>query len=417
MFAETRVNVSSLKNLRDAVTKSDQRITMKPGKYDLTDLPERSRDITVSGSNNKIDLTGVFLKAPVGSVRSSYLVVSGDRNIFKGGTIEDTYDSGLTEVTDFSAYNQDRSTLARGLKGAPVVRVRGNENTIHGMKLTVRGSFPYGYGSLYGIGRDSAFGLDKRCGILLTGKANTIDHCEVQMRAFGHGIYMQEPADKSVIRNTLVEGRMRPSKDLYLETDPKDLPARSGYKSENLPIPKDVLLPLSEDGIRTYPGGGSVIVENCTVKKMRGGYRLYLASGATVIDSTAVDCGATNYNMPKGGTIQGSSGNFSYAPLNDFRLSRSKQNIELTILRSPEIVGPHNLADVLGSNHKIIFHRENGPTDKNLRPIVVSDDNSTITNETEYPIILQATASGNTVISVGEVTNLGTNNKVTQLKP
>ena len=73
---------------------------------------------------------------------------------------------------------------------------------------------------------------------------------------------------------------MRPSKDLYLETDPEDLPARSNYRmplSDNRPIPKDVMLPLSEDGIRVYTGGGSVTVENCTVKKMRGGIRLYLA--------------------------------------------------------------------------------------------------------------------------------------------
>jgi hypothetical protein len=62
------------------------------------------------------------------------------------------------------------------------------------------------------------------------GKSNTIDGCEVQQRAFGHGIYMQSPADKTVVKNTLVEGVLRPSKDLYLETNPRDLPARSNYE-------------------------------------------------------------------------------------------------------------------------------------------------------------------------------------------
>ena len=225
--------------------------------------------------------------------------------------------------------------------------------------------------------------------------------------------------NKTVIRNTLVEGAMRPSKDLYLETDPKDLPARSNYKmprNGNKPIPKDVMLPLSEDGIRVYTRGGSVTVENCTVKKMRGGIRLYLASRATVTNSTAIDCGNTNFNMTGGGKITGSTGNFAYAPLSDFRLSKSKQNIELTILPSPHAVGPHNVADILGNNHNIVFHRSEGPIDTDLRPIVVKGDNSTIRNETEYPIILQSSASGNTVVSFGPVTDRGTNNKVSRME-
>jgi parallel beta-helix repeat protein len=73
------------------------------------------------------------------------------------------------------------------------------------------------------------------------------------------------------------------------------------------------MIPLSEDGIRVYAGGGSVTVENCTVKKMRGGIRLYLASRATVTKSTAIDCGNTNFNLPSGGKVTdlGSNNNIS----------------------------------------------------------------------------------------------------------
>ncbi|HUV93081.1 MAG TPA: hypothetical protein VMV80_08340 [Anaerolineales bacterium] len=157
-------------------------------------------------------------------------------------------------------------------------------------------------------------------------------------------------------------------------------------------------------------------MENCIVKKMRGGIRLYLASSATVTNSTAIDCGSTNFNLPGGGKITGSGGNFAYALLSDFRLSKSKQDIELTILPSPHAVGSHNVADILGSNHNIIFHRSEGPIDTDLRPIVVTGDNSTIRNETEYPIILQSSASGNTVVSFGKVTDFGTNNKISHVE-
>ncbi len=416
--AETTVNVSTLAQLREAVQKSDRTIVLKRGCYTLTDLPDGSRNIPCSGSNNTIDLSGVYVNVPVGATRRSYITISGNNNTFKGGTFEDIYKSGLKEVTDFSSYNQNRATLAKGLRGSAVLGITGDNNRVVGTKLTVRGSFPYGYGSIYGIGSDNVYGLDKRCAIVIKGKSNTIDGCEIQQRAFGHGIYMQKPANKTVIKNCLVEGRMRPSKDLYLETAPKDLPARSKYRLPrrgNKPIPKDVMLPLSEDGIRVYTGGGSVTVENCTVKKMRGGIRVYLASHATVSNSTAIDCGNTNFNLPGGGKITGSVGNFAYAPLSDFRLSKSKQDIELTILPSPHAVGSHHIADILGSNHNIIFHRDEGPIDTDLRLIVVKDDNSTIRNETEYPIILESSASGNTVVSFGKVTDNGTNNRVSHI--
>ena len=412
------VRVSSLAELKAAVQQNRQRIIMNPGQYTLTDLPRGKREIHCSGSDNTIELSGVSVTIPVGSTRQSYIRISGNNNVFRGGTFEDTYRSGLKKITDFSAYNQDRTELARGLKGGPVLRVSGNHNTIADTKLTVRGSFPYGYGSIYGIGRDNIFGLDKRCGILIKGENNIVDGCEVQQRAFGHGIYMQGPADQTTIRNTLVEGIMRPSKDLYLETGPKDLPARSNYQlplSKNQPIPQDVMLPLAEDGIRVYTGGGSVKVENCTVKKMRGGIRVYLASHATVTNSLAIDCGSANFNLPKGGTIAASSGNFAYAPLSDFRLARSGQVIELTILPSPHVTGPHNLANVLGDRHKIVFHRSDAPLDTKLRPIVVEGNNSTIRNETEYPVILQTSASGNTIVSFGPVTDHGTRNTVSRI--
>ena len=157
-------------------------------------------------------------------------------------------------------------------------------------------------------------------------------------------------------------------------------------------------------------------MENCTVKKMRGGIRVYMASRATVTDSTAIDCGWTNFNMTGGGKIVGSTGNFAYAPLSDFRLSKSNQDIELTIIPSPHAVGSHNVADVLGSNHNILFHRSEGPIDTDLRPIVVKDDNSTIRNETEYPIIFESSSSGNTVVSFGPVTDYGTNNRVSRVE-
>lgn len=423
LHAQTKVNVSSLKGLREATQKDNQAIVMKPGRYKLTDLPEKSRNLPISGSNNTIDLSGVYVAVPVGSTGSEYITISGDDNVFQGGTFEDIYKSGLDLIKDFSAYNKDRRELARGLGGDAVLGITGDNNRVENTKLTVRGSFPYGYGSIYGIGADNAFGLNKRCGIVIKGKRNTLEGCEVQQRAFGHGIYMQEPADKTVIRNCLVEGVMRPSKDLYLETDPDDLPVRSNYKiqrkrklNDGPSIPKDIMIPLSEDGVRAYPNTGSATVENCTVKKMRGGIRLYLGGGGTVVNSTVIDCGLSHFDLPRGGEVNASTGNFAYAPLAHVKESKTRQILQLTVVPSPHAVGPHNVADIEGSGHSIVFHRTPGPTDTNLRTIVISASKSTIRNETEYPITLQASATKNTIISLGPVTDRGSDNIVKQIK-
>ncbi|AXT55162.1 T9SS C-terminal target domain-containing protein [Aquimarina sp. AD1] len=427
--------VSSLVEFREAVQNSNQNIILESGDYYLEDLPSNSRVINCTGSGNTIDMTGARINTLVGSIREVYFIISGDNNILRNGVVEDFYKNGLDEVTDFSAYNNDRDNLAYGLRGDPIMSITGNQNLVEGLEMIVKGSFPYGYGSQYGIGSQNTFGLSKRCGILITGSdgggiGNTLDGITMYHYAFGHGIFMQSGASETTIKNCYIEGRIRLSNDIYNDTETYDLPYITDYKfpagdgswrlpfEESYDIPLNHVYPLSEDGIRSYNNTGSVTVENCTVKQMRGGIRLYLASSATVTNSQAIDCGSggTNYNMPAGGTIIGSSGNFTYAPLSDFRLSRSRQNIEMTIIPSPNAIGPHNIADILGNDHNIIFHRIPGPLDLDEeRAIVVYGDNSTIVNETEYTIILESGATGNTVSSCGLVINNGSNNSISQL--
>ena len=423
---KVQIEVESLLELRSAIVQSNQSIAMKAGRYNLEDLGSESMVMTFSGSNNTIDLSGVYIQVPVGSIRESYMLVTGNDITIKGGEIEDTYRNGLKVVDDFSAYNQDRTNLAYGLKGAAVMTVSGDNNVISGLKLTTRGSFPYGYGSMYGIGRGNAYGLDKRCGILINGKNNTLNNVEVQQRAFGHAIYTQSPADNTTIKNCYVEGRLRATADFYNETDSNDLPYKSDYNMPfdeaggkydfPIPIPKDDMFTLMEDGIRVYNKGGSITVQNSVVKKARGGIRLYFSPDATVTNSMAIDCGSTNFNLPSGGHISGSKGNFTYAPLSDFRLAKSNQDIEITILPSPHATKSHNIADVQGNNHNIVFHRTPGPIDKIKRAIVVKGNNSTIINETEYAIVLESSTSGNTIHTCGPIIDHGKNNKIITLE-
>lgn len=413
------VHVSTIAELHSAMSGSDQKIIMKSGKYEIG-----SESLRLSGDNNIVDLTGAHFSCEVSQAGDSRMNITGDGNTIHNGEFEDVYYNGMEKVTDFTAYNQDRKRLANG--GGTNIRIKGDNNLIIGLKVTVRGSFPYGYGAMFGIGRNHSFKLSKHAGILVTGKNTVLDGVEVYQQAFCHGIFMQSPADNTVIRNSLVEGVVRPTNDMYAETNPNSLPYKYDYKmpfsivggknEPETPIPKDHMFTLTEDGIRIYRDGGSVRVENTTVKKTRGGIRTYLGSGATVVNCTAIDCGSTNFNLPKGGTIKGSSGNFAYGPLSDFRLGKSNQNIELTILPSPNALGDHNIADIQGDNHTIVFHRAHGPVDKTTRAIVVTGNNSTIRNETEYSIVLEPSASGNTVVSFGSVVDRGKDNMVSRIE-
>ncbi|QDO94268.1 carbohydrate-binding protein [Formosa sediminum] len=424
---DEEITVSTLSELQSAVLGDNQHIILDNGGDNIynfeDDLPSVLRKIEVSGSNNTIDLTGVYINVPVGSVSSTYFVISGNNNIILGGEIEDTYRNGITEITDFSTYNQDRDNLAHGLGGDAVVTITGEGNLVDGLKLTTRGSFPYGYGSIYGIGAENEFGLDKRCGILINGKKNSLDNVVLHQRAFGHGIFMQGDADETVITNTQVDGRVRLGAEFYEETEPYDLPFLSDYLEpfyDDKPIDKTEMHSLCEDGIRMYNIPGSVTIENCTVDQMRGGIRLYLGGQATVNNVTSTNCGSSNYNLPGNvGTITNSFGNFAYAPLSDFALDRNGYNAEWTIIPSPHATGPHNLMDVNGNNHKLIFHRIEGPTDTNLsREIVVTGTGSTIINETEYTIRLKSTSSENTIFSCGEgqIIDEGFNNTTTRFE-
>jgi hypothetical protein len=450
----TEVNVSNLYELRAAVQKSNQLIVMKPDSYTITELPDTIRTFPCSGSGNFIDLSGVYINFPVGTCKTAHFSFTGSNNTLKGGTFEDTYQNGMVEVTDFGSYNQNRKTLAKGLKGGANIVLSGNDNTIMGMKLTARGSFPYGYGSMYGIGRGNATGLDKRCGLLITGVGNTVDSCEFQHRAFGHVIYMQKNADKTVIKNTYIEGAVRPSNDTYKETNDGDLPNRFDYKMPigqmaGLPIPRDVMFNLTEDGIRAYNIPGSVTVENCTVKKCRGGIKLYLAKGEVKVSNcTVLDCVVQGYSLNNGGKIINCKGNAAYGPLIYMHFDGSQnQEIEMEVLPAPHAVGNHVFAAIKGSGHKIKLTQaeKSSPIDVNLRPIVVGyparfeflttdypgvpagyeenfekyfgdatykASNITIENGTDYPVILGELSTGNSVASLDNVNDLGTDNTV-----
>ncbi|TWT80735.1 hypothetical protein CA13_21810 [Planctomycetes bacterium CA13] len=437
------VEVSSLEGLRAAIAKSNQQIVLKPGAYEVSDR----RGFRFSGSNNDVDLSGCHIKIPLQIVFGRRLFsLTGDHITMRGGTLENTYPDGMIEVTDYGAYNRGKK-----LGGMTEISIPGDDNRIDGLTMTVRGSFPYGYGNMFGIGAGSVLDLEKHCAIQITGDRAIIDSCHIKMEAFGHAIFVQG-GDRTTVRNTFVEGTLRPSNDCYSETNSRDLASRFDYQLQwpeevrGLPIPRNHMINCTEDGIRAYKGAGEMIVENCVVKKTRGGIKLYMAKSAKVTNCKVLDCVVQGYSLPSRGVISNCSGNAAYGPLLYVHSdSHEGQTIELEVLPSPHSLGDHPLAAIKGRGHRITFTRADSSASETLRPIIVGypmrfdflcvdypsvpdgheehfakyspatyrASEITICNETLHPVVLGSQSQQNSVISSGPIRDHGTNTDLT----
>jgi len=175
------------------------------------------------------------------------------------------------------------------------------------------------------------------------------------------------------------------------------------------PIPANAAESLSEDGIRSYRDSGSVFVENSYVSGMRSGIRLWLGSETSVINTTAIDNRIANVSMNRGGVVDSVTANFTYGPALLVDNFEQNQNIDMTLMPSPNAVGPHNIANI-NREGTIVFRRHPGPRDsQESRVILVTANNANITNYTEYTIELAPGTTGNRVTTAGEVRDNGSN--------
>lgn len=149
------VTVSSLADLAQAAAKSGQTVTMKPGMYRLLDyippsaIPERRQRgefqfLTFGGSGNVVHLAGVTIEVDTAlrnalhaPIHTAEFLVKGNNNALDGLTINDIGDG-------------------KSMGGA-ALGVTGSGNALRNCVLHVCGSFPYGYGDLFGKGGPAAF--------------------------------------------------------------------------------------------------------------------------------------------------------------------------------------------------------------------------------------------------------------------
>lgn len=442
---QSYVAVRSLTELQTAISNSNQHIRMKRGVYVASALMSDNTTVfKFDGANNTLDFTGVTLQVPTKLLNSmsttpihsqvTYDVI-GDNITFLNGTFENIYPNGQHDVTDFTAHNKNPDYWPA--RQMTEFRVWGNGVQFLNNTITIRGSYPYGYGDMLGKGAGSAVYLRKHAGVQISGDNTLIDGMNLTVLAFGHGIFMQG-ADNTVIKNSVVQGRMRLGADMHAD-GPDSLMGQFNFEQQypdyyvGVPIVSDLMYNLTEDGIRAYTQGtkldgsvvrtGAITVEDTKVINMRGCITTPLASKPSYIKNVEIQGCSIGYALANSSDVINSRGDAGYGPLlHSTYDTRKNGNIEITVTNIPS-TGSHALAYIAGSGHNIVFHSD-GTTPDTPREIRVGDtgdrwendpsyhdaSNILLINETNQPVVLTETSNNITGESVGRVTDNGAGN-------
>ncbi|MDF7798188.1 hypothetical protein P4C99_01840 [Pontiellaceae bacterium B1224] len=380
--------------------------------YDFT-------DVTINFST---DLLTAFGKADVYQVQ-----IVGNHNVLKGLT-----------MVDVGSKNDHPTRRATNLV------MDGTHNRVEDFHMTVKGSFPYGYGDAFGKGGKTVIPHQKHSAFLIRGNSNHAKDCTIIHRAYGHAIFTQAAHD-ALIEGCYVEGEVRSTDDMLAEegtgspADKVDFETVWGYR-----LPSGFMMSLQEAGIRAYNAGETwidgkeikrgthnVTVLNCTIKDMRVGVTLTHATGKKYVEGT------TSLGCERGfcigeGDIVSCQGDAVHGPVFGTDYERDKNcNAEITVLPSH---GDYNnnqqLAIVIGSGHNLVFRslEENPNTNLTIDvsgpyDVVRSRDaanksarNVEIQNLTDYPLVLGSKSSGTKGTSQGKITDQGSKNNVQQIK-
>ena len=432
--------VNSLPEFASYLAMSDQCIRVAPGTYtfDTSNVGEgllfsNTEVISVTGSNNtyifddvKFEFdTQIFRQFGQASVHEFHVL--GNDNVFRGLTMEDIGDTAP-------------------LRSARAIMMDGADNLIENFTVTTRGSFPYGYGDIFGKGSARVINHRKHSGVLVRGDRNHLKGLNLHMNTYGHGIFVQGGRD-IIIEDCYVEGELSTVSAVLAErgtgsaADDVNFETIWGYNLDELT--EDYHFSLQEDGIRAYSTGGiygtddnrdtgNITVLNSTVKFMRSGVTLGLGRGDSYVENCTALGTESGFWVGSNGTIKNSRGDSSVGPLYSEDAARSGNEIELTLLDNVVAkIGNTPTIYLAGDRHTMTlkdgtttfnpeFNLLVGGTRYGHRWLEGSDEEPlrreatriTLDNQTPYAVTLGDTSSDNDVESCGHVIDDGDDNSV-----
>ena len=435
--------IDNMDDFREAIKKDGQKIRLKPMQYmvekidppftwtkrrPVEDGKERTTTqqqvFVVSGSDNYFDLRGAVISIPSSLKNklsgkphvSDNWRIAGENNTFEGAYFRTETDLPYTKY----------------FSGGNLFEVVNDGNTFLDCIFHVKGCQPYGYSDYLGKGRGAFTKLDKFSFMSLEdSNGTTLRGCKIYNHAFGHGIHFHK-VDGVLIEDCFFTGALRETNDIYREK--VGVMKEKGFKilfRGERPIPRNEVIPLTEDAIRTYNEVKNVVVRNTTVERQRGNTAMNGVGDMTFENCTMIEAGSRSFDITSGDqgkvVVKNCFSDLAYNPV----FGTGPQEpvgafYEVTILSPADHVKftkNSSLGTISGIDSTYILH--DGTTKKLPRKVniltcgggkqVLKD--STVLNYTPGAIILEGNTSGNTIRSIGPVKDNGKNNTVVRLRP
>ncbi|MGJ8641214.1 MAG: glycoside hydrolase family 3 N-terminal domain-containing protein [Opitutaceae bacterium] len=455
--AATQIAVNSLAELKPYLEQSDVSVKLAPGEYRVaasdvssgligkfwkgSEYLKNSFNVFLfEGDNSTYDFTGVTVFIETQVAQSVGRVdVYEVRTIGNGNVIKD-----LTVVDDGSVHDQPTFRATN-------VVLDGANNRLEGCHFTVKGSYPYGYGDIFGKSGRNIINHNKRSACLIRGKSNLVKDSTFICRSYGHGIFFQG-AENPMVDGCTVEGEIRSISEVLAEAgtgspaDKVDFRTIFGFNLRDLA--GDYYFSCQEDGIRSYNAGETIIdgveykrgvtdpiVKNSKVVKMRSGVTIGWAAGSKYVENcTALAC-ETGYWVGSNTKVVNSKGDASIGALLSEDAGRKGSTIVLTLVDN--YVEPldgavtdiyyagsghtvtlydattydHDIEIVIGGErlaHRFMPDADNDPLNFDARDI-------TFTNNTKHSVSVGDKARNIKVITNSKVMDKGAGTKVTPL--
>jgi len=436
---QARITVKSLEELLPYLDDDNVDVVVKAGTYTITakDVKEKfgSPRFVFKGNGSTYDFTGVTINFAkdvyTENLGMDHLQTLGNDNVIKNLTMVDLVEKNIVHKKN----------------GGQSIVLDGKNNRIEGFHVTVRGSFPYGYGDAFGKGGKTTIKHKKHSACLVRGESNHVKNCTFIHRSYGHCIFMQA-ADKPLIEGCTIEGEMRTTDDILTEkgsgspADKIDFQTIWGYR-----LPPNYILSTGEGGIRAYNAGATTIngevikrgtsnptVKDCTIKHMRTGIALAHATGKVQVSNcTTIGC-EQGFQLGKGNAIACKSDlSHGHAFKSTYEKDKWDMDIEIIPAVDPYYNGQKCIAfigmdkstlNISGGDPKLPkdYRIQIGGTLNGIRFLEGSlayqsthnAMDSTIINKTKFPIEIDSGSKNNTIKTKGKILGEKGDNKVSK---
>lgn len=465
------LTVTSIEALKSVSTLTDATITLAPGTYWLTGpatRPSPSPDypifLDLAGDNTTYVFTGVTIRVDTRELRGygrvyahsdtvRVLQVSGANAVVDGLTLRMEH----VAMNGVDAWGAPRQFTADW--GTNLVELVGSGVTVKNCTFTTGGSFPYGYGDAFGKGTrpqdangvTNAAWIDhrKQSGIRIGKAASgvTLDNITLNMRSYGHGIFMQDGASDIVIKNSYILGDTLADSDTIIA---HPIYQQWGFATYYEKIPADIRLSRHEDAIRVYINTAfatngwpqyvnNLTVQNTRIERMRDAVAAGDMTGfvrVSNVESYGCEQGFTPSNIATENTFTACKGDAVNGPLVFFRRSANNATFSVELAGSESPIGTWPVALIAGNNNAVTLTRTAPaglyPTNAYINVAqswrewrhdpavdidaavanseVAASSGNTITNQTGLPLVFGRNATNNTAVSDGGVINKGSGN-------